>query len=77
MKKPDKDNYTISNPISGPSHFPVSRVKSAHTKIYKEQLTFSLKATFLMEKMSMYIKSLNASQVLLPLIEQMSSNYKW
>ena len=56
MKKPDKVNYTISNPISGPSHFPVSRVKSAHTKIYKEQLTFSLKATFLMEKMSMYIK---------------------
>ena len=55
MKKPDKDNYTISNPISGPSHFPVSRVKSAHTKIYKE-LTFSLKATFLMEKMSMYMK---------------------
>ena len=33
MKKPNKVNYTISNPISGPSHFPVSRVKSAHKNL--------------------------------------------
>lgn len=57
MKKPDKVNYTISNPISGPSHFPVSRVKSAHKNL-QGAVNLLTESNFLMEKMSMRIKKI-------------------